>query len=101
MGKLLSALLFAACIAAPTLASARDWDGWRDGDRREWRHDRHDRDWRRDRWEHRRDWRDHRWSDWRHDRWYRHHGYRYADRDVVCRTYWDYDGYPRRVCYRR
>jgi hypothetical protein len=33
MGKLLSALLFVACIATPTLASARDWDGWRDGDR--------------------------------------------------------------------
>lgn len=94
MGKLLSALLFVALAGAPTLASAHDWDGWRDHDRRDWRNDRRDHDWRRDRWEHRH-WGDRRWSDWR--RWDR----RYAYRDVVCRTYWDYYGYPQRVCYRR
>ncbi len=104
MGKLLSAMLFVALLGTPTLASAGDRDGWRDGDRREWRHDRDDRHWRDGRDGRRdRDWRDRRWShrDWRDDRRHRRHYYRYARRDVVCRTYWDYYGYPERVCYRR
>ena len=100
MRKLISALLFAAVLGTPTIASARDRDGWSDRDRYE-RH--YDRDWRRDRWDARRDWRDrrhHRWSKrhWRDGRRYSDR-YRYRD-DIVCRTYWWYD-YPERVCYRR
>lgn len=93
MRKLITAaLVFAAMLGTPTVASARDRDGWNDRDRHEWS-DR--RDWRDDR--DRRYWRDrdrrhHRWSDRR-----RHH---YAGRNVVCRTEW-YHGDRRRVCYRR
>lgn len=108
MRRFISALLFAAVLGTPTLASARDWDGWNDRDRYERRYD---RNMRRDRWDDRRDWRDHRdWRDRRHHRWSKRHwrdgrryaeGYRYRYRDdVVCRTYWRYD-YPERVCYRR
>jgi hypothetical protein len=105
MRKVLSALIFALMIGAPTVASAGD--GWRDRDYREWR-DHRDwrddrRDWRRDRWD-RRDWRDRRWSDSRRDRWERRHWRdrhrRYASRRYVCRTEWYY-GYAKRVCYRR
>ena len=102
MRKLITAaLLLAATIGAPTVASARDRDGWRDRDRdhREWRDDhwRDRRDWRRDRDE----WRHDRWAD-RRDRYWRERQWRrYADRGVVCRTFWDRWGYPERVCFRR
>jgi hypothetical protein len=106
MRKLMTAaLLLAAMLGTPTMASARDW-GWDDRGRHEWRdEDRYDRrDYRRDR-RHWRDDRDHRrWSDrrhWRRDRWDDRRWRRYAYRgDVVCRTYWRYD-YPERVCWRR
>lgn len=98
MRKLLSAaLLFAGLVGVPGVASAHDRDGWRDGDRHEWR----DRDWRRDRWE-RKHWKQHRRWAYRHDGWrYRYHRpYAYRD-NLVCRTRWDYHGYPHRVCWRR
>lgn len=110
MRRLISALLFAAVLGTPTLASARDRDGWSDRDRYERRYDRyerrHDRDWRRDRWDDRRDWRDRRhhrgskryWRD--HRRYADGYRYRYRGDNIVCRTYWHYD-YPERVCYRR
>lgn len=106
MRRLLSALMFTALLATPSLASADDGrDRWNDRDRREWRdHDRRDRHWRDERrWSDRRHWRG---RDWRRDRWHdrrhwRNSRYGYYDRRrIVCRTYWDY-GYPERVCWRR
>jgi len=104
MRKLFSALVAAAMLITPGLASAHDGrDRWDDRDRREWRdHRGHDRHWRDERrWrEGRRHWRDHDRREWRRDRWRdRRYGY-YDRRRIVCRTYWDY-GYPERVCWRR
>lgn len=90
MRKLITAaLVLAAMLGAPTVASAHGRDGWNDrdryewSDRRGWRDDRDRRHWRKDR--HHRGWRDNR---------------RWRGRDVVCRTEWHY-GDRRRVCYRR
>lgn len=91
MRKLITAaLVLAATLGVPTIASAHDRDGWYDGGRREWRDDRY-YDRRDDRWDRRR-WGNHRNS--------RHHWRQAGRRDVVCRTEWHY-GHRERICYRR
>lgn len=105
MRKLISAaLLLAAVVGIPSVASAHDRDGWYDRDRREWRGD--DRYWgyRPDYREDRRYWRHNRYysdarGDWRDERDRRYERRRWG-RDVLCRTEW-YHGYRQRVCYRR